>query len=785
MTPSEHRLLASFHDVMRTDLVAQMLLLPVFAWVGSPWLWLAWSARWVTLLALYLARRAIRHDRTVDAVTIMVLGHGVSGIAAAVAVPDAAPLVMLVILGDLTRAAYVPAGRVRRYFALCLAVAAAVALASLAPWSDVPDIAPVWLIALVLGPHALVTGWITARESREVYTRLHDHGERLRSLAVRIREADRDEQLRVARDLASGTDGDLARLAGDVRGLRADLTHPVAGATVAARTLDVATDAKASLARLRVLSHGLYPDVLHQHGLRAAITSLDHLAGGGHGTSWIVVADHPDRRLSPAVESTLYACVVAVANAAGPKAGLAVAVRRRRSNAELVVCGEGVGLDHHEVSRMTDRVNAAGGDIEVTQDAASVLVHVAVPFDPPPTAPAGADAGTAPILSRFITSSLVLCSLGLPLSALVWAVTGLAPIGVVVGVLVVVMASLLLARAAERRGDRLTALALLCFETSFAGLLVTAAVPVFAPTAALIVVLPLALGLPYLSRRQLDMVGVAQTVTAAAVVVLGIADTGSIGAPPIPGWISASLLAPTVVAVGLLVVVVLVEGRSAIEAGNRRLRGALASLISAADSTRRGIERDLHDGAQQHLAALAIQMTVVGQIAHDPARATAVLDQVDHQISQARDELRMLVDGSFAATLQAVGLGPALGRAGEWAAGRISVIVDGVDDLPGPQALAVYFACNEAVQNAVKHAGDAAQIEVAVIGEGDGRRAEFRVHDDGRGCDPAALAVGRGITALRRRMHEAGGELDTWSAPGQGTTVTGWVPVRVDATTLT
>ena len=780
--------MGSVQDVIRTDLVAQVLLLVVFAWVGSPWLWLAWGARWVTLLALYLARRAIRRDRTEDAVTIMVLGHGVSGIAAAVAIPDAAPLVMLVILGDLTRAAYVPAGRVRRYFALCLAVAAAVALASLAPWSDIPDLAPVWPIALVLGSHALVTGWITARESREVYTRLRDHGERLRSLAARISEADRDEQLRVARDLSSGTDGDLARLADLARGLRADLTDPVARATVAARTRDVATEAKASLGRLRVLSHGLYPDVLHQHGLRAAITSLDHLAGGGHGTSWIIVADHPDDRLPPAVESTLYACVVAIANAAGPTSGLSVAVKRRRSNAELLVHGGGVGLDDHEVSRMTDRVNAAGGDIEVTQDPAGVVVHVAVPLDPPPTAPAGPDAGTtAPILGRFITSSLVLCSVGLPLSALVWAVTGLAPIGVVVGVLVVVMASLLLARAADRRGDRLTALALLCFETSFAGVLVTAAVPVFAPTAALIVVLPLALGLPYLSRRQLDVVGVAQTVTAAAVVVLGVADTGAVGAPPIPGWIGASLLAPTVVAVGLLVVVVLVEGRSAIEAGNRRLRGALASLMSAVDTARRGIERDLHDGAQQHLAALAIQMTVVGQIAHDPDRATAVLDRVDQQISQARDELRMLVDGSFAVTLQAVGLGPALHRAGEWAGGRISVVADAVDGLPGPHALAVYFACNEAVQNAVKHAGDVARIEVlvTVVSDGDDGRAEFRVHDTGEGCDPAVLEAGRGITALRRRLHEVGGELDAWSAPGLGTTVTGWVPVRVDASVPT
>lgn len=814
LTASERRLLQMIDKGSVDDLVAQVLLLAIVVWVGSPWLWVGWASRWLALSGARLARREILADRTHRALFLLAVGHGLAGIGAVVSVPEAAPLVMLVMFGDLTLAGYTDRGARRGYFALCLTNAALVALVSLGDWSDVADLAPRWLYVVVLGGHGLATGTVAARIARETYTVLRDRGDRLRALAARARDADREGQLDVARALSSSTARDLARLADLVAGLRTerDAEQVRAGAAEGSAT------AKNALSRLRALSHGVFPDVLHQHGLGAALRALDHTERADPAAPGVVVAEDAGKRLPADVESAFYALVVACRRAR-PGARLTAAIRERRGYGELLLTGDGpdgdgLEVDDETLAALTDRVDGVRGTLEVTRAGSRTTVHAAAPLDVAPSA-ADADPQAVAILTRFISSSTLLCALGLVATSAVWAVTRLVAVGIIDAVLVVVMASVLGAGALERRGRRGAALGLLCFETAFAGIVVSAAIPAFAPTAALIVMLPLILGLPYLSRRALEAIGLAQTLIVVGVICLGVAETGLVDAALLPQWVYLSLLAPTVVAVGLLVVVALGEGRAAVDASNEHLQTALLDLLKDIDATRRGIERDLHDGAQQHLAALAIQLHVAEQLAAQAAapgpdgprggtgpvarqpvptpatgmstpwqRLGVVLDRVAGQVEQAREELSLLVDGRFGETLREIGVDEALRRSAALARRPVTVTAQGTDDVPAPAAMTAYFVCNEAVQNATKHAGPEASvaIDLHVVEEQDGPRLTFRVSDDGQGCDPAVLHAGRGVAELVRRVREAGGDLVATSAPGRGTALTGWVPAGPQVT---
>ena len=776
LTSSERRLVAMLDRTTREDLVAAAVLLAVTVYIGSPWLWLGWAARWLAPLGAQAARREILADRTRRGLFLLAAGHALAGVGTVAAVPQAAPLVMLVLFSDLTLAGYSERPARPSWFALCLGNIAAVALVSLGEWSDVPRVAPAWLFVTVLGGHGVATAAMCATTARETYTRLRDHGERLRVLAERARDADREGQLEVARALSSTTGRDLGRLADLVDGLRAetDLARLRAGAAQGSAT------AKQALAGLRALSHGVFPDVLHQHGLAAALRSLDH---AGPGRTGVLVVEEPDERFPPEVESAFHALVATCLRGTAAASASAV-LMRRRGYAELVLdldgtSPDGPAFDDATLAALTDRVDGVRGTLEVTAGPGRVRVHAGAPVTPPPARP-DADPQAVAILTRFISSSVVTSVVGLVTTSIVWAVTGSTAVALVDAELVVVLLACLGAGALERRGRHGAALGLLCFETAFAGIGTSLTIPVFAPTAALIVMLPLVLGLPYLTREALRVIAAAQSVIVVGVIVLGIWRTGIVDAAQLPDWVGLSLLAPTSVAVAVLVVIAISEGRAAVDASNETLQAALADLLAGIDATRRGIERDLHDGAQQHLAALAIQLHVVEQLAGqgDDARdrLAVVLDRVAQQTAQARAELALLVDGTFGATLRDVGVAEALRRSAALSRRPVAVHVEGGDDLPTAAAMTVYFVCNEAVQNATKHAGPDASVTITVRPDG-AQRLAFRVEDDGHGCPPGVLLAGRGVADLVRRAREAGGELTAASAPGRGTTVHGWVPL--------
>jgi signal transduction histidine kinase len=204
------------------------------------------------------------------------------------------------------------------------------------------------------------------------------------------------------------------------------------------------------------------------------------------------------------------------------------------------------------------------------------------------------------------------------------------------------------------------------------------------------------------------------------------------------------------------------------------LRTARQRIIAAADDERRRIERDLHDGAQQRMVAVAVTLGLAeARFGSDPDSALELLKQAREEAQAAVKELRELARGIHPAVLSDHGLGPAL----EALASRAPVPVDviGVPDCPLANEIeaCAYFVTAEALTNVAKYA-QASSASVELTLEDD--RLRVQVRDDGvGGADPS---TGTGLRGLRDRVDALDGDLEVDSPPGGGTTVTVEVPVR-------
>jgi signal transduction histidine kinase len=207
------------------------------------------------------------------------------------------------------------------------------------------------------------------------------------------------------------------------------------------------------------------------------------------------------------------------------------------------------------------------------------------------------------------------------------------------------------------------------------------------------------------------------------------------------------------------------------------LRASRTRVVAAADAERRKIERDLHDGAQQHLVALAVTVRLARQIADtDPEQAKTMLDELGGSLQEAVQELRNLAHGIYPPVLMDRGLPAALEAAAGRAALPTEVRAEGVERFEQQLEAAVYFCCLEALQNAAKHAGEGATATVTVRRDPEG--LWFEVADTGAGFDPASgAAKGHGFVNMSDRLGAIGGKLHVDSAPGQGTRVSGVIPL--------
>jgi signal transduction histidine kinase len=207
------------------------------------------------------------------------------------------------------------------------------------------------------------------------------------------------------------------------------------------------------------------------------------------------------------------------------------------------------------------------------------------------------------------------------------------------------------------------------------------------------------------------------------------------------------------------------------------LGAAQRRLVSAQDEARRRLERNIHDGAQQQLVALAVKARLARTLTErDPPKAVEMLEQIEGETQAALDDLRDLARGIYPPLLADKGLEAALAAQARKSPVPVTVLGDHLGRFPQEIEAAVYFSSLEALQNTAKYAdATSARIELHQTGG----TLVFTVSDDGRGFDPGVAGTGSGLQGIADRLGALGGTLEVTSAPGAGTTVTGRLPVAL------
>jgi signal transduction histidine kinase len=209
----------------------------------------------------------------------------------------------------------------------------------------------------------------------------------------------------------------------------------------------------------------------------------------------------------------------------------------------------------------------------------------------------------------------------------------------------------------------------------------------------------------------------------------------------------------------------------------REIQASRARIVEAGDAARRQIERDIHDGVQQHLVALAVKVRLIKQLqTQNPAKATELLDSLAGDLNDTLQELRDLAHGIYPPLLADKGLLEALASAARRAVLPTEVESVGIRRYSRVVEATAYFCCLEAFQNAGKYAG--ADVHVRVSVREDGGALIFTVSDSGAGFDTRAMAQGVGFTNMNDRLGAVGGTLRVESTPGVGTRVTGTIPLQ-------
>jgi signal transduction histidine kinase len=208
------------------------------------------------------------------------------------------------------------------------------------------------------------------------------------------------------------------------------------------------------------------------------------------------------------------------------------------------------------------------------------------------------------------------------------------------------------------------------------------------------------------------------------------------------------------------------------------LAASRARVVAAADETRRRIERDLHDGTQQRLISLALELRVAAARGEpDPAGAARQWAQTAQGLTEVVEELREISRGLHPAILERGGLDPAIRALTRRAGVAVDLRSEVRERLPERVEVAAYYVISEALTNAAKHAR-ASVVEIGIGVTGGAARGSLRltIRDDGTGgADPSR---GSGLVGLSDRVKAVGGRIEVISPPGGGTSILVTIPLR-------
>jgi signal transduction histidine kinase len=204
------------------------------------------------------------------------------------------------------------------------------------------------------------------------------------------------------------------------------------------------------------------------------------------------------------------------------------------------------------------------------------------------------------------------------------------------------------------------------------------------------------------------------------------------------------------------------------------LRASRQRIVTAQDEARRRLERNIHDGAQQDLVALAIKLRLAGTtVDEDPAQTKELLGELQTDATGVLENLRDLARGIYPPLLADLGLAAALSAQASKSPLPVAVEADGIGRFPQDTEAAVYFCCLEALQNIAKYA-HATQARICLQAQNGTLR--FTVSDDGAGYDVGHTPMGSGQRNMADRLAALGGRLEVRSVPSRGTTITACLP---------
>jgi signal transduction histidine kinase len=212
--------------------------------------------------------------------------------------------------------------------------------------------------------------------------------------------------------------------------------------------------------------------------------------------------------------------------------------------------------------------------------------------------------------------------------------------------------------------------------------------------------------------------------------------------------------------------------------GNAESRAELAAsrarIVAASDETRRRIERDLHDGAQQRLVSLGLELRLTqASVPDELPELRDGVRRIADELTGVLDELREMARGIHPAMLSEGGLRPALRTLARRSSVPVEMDIATDTRFPPPVEVAAYYVVSEALTNAAKHA-NGTYVRVSVS-QRDGA-LHLSVRDDGvGGADPQG---GTGLIGLRDRVEALGGTVDIKSPPGAGTTLQVTLPAE-------
>jgi signal transduction histidine kinase len=324
-----------------------------------------------------------------------------------------------------------------------------------------------------------------------------------------------------------------------------------------------------------------------------------------------------------------------------------------------------------------------------------------------------------------------------------------------------------------RLGRYSQSISLVCVTNWISAVLVTVVNPNFLPVMALVALVPVAFAEPYIRWQR----GLAFTVITAICVllmamlarflpILQVVQDG-------PRWLETTVIVVGVPFNTFHLLVIVWNNAAALRTSEKRLAERAAELAAsrtrlttAADEERRRIERDLHDGAQQHLVALSVLVQLARNA--EPDRAQPLLTEASELVETAIAEIRRLAHGIYPPLLVSGGLREALPTLAARASVPVHLDLDGLGRYPTSTEAALYYCCSEALQNAAKHGGSA--TSVTITAHADEQTLNLVISDTGRGFDPATIGIG--LTNMTDRLSAIGGQLAIDTAPGRGTRIT-------------